>query len=50
MIAEVKGARLLEGFRGSPAVDLAALEDALVRVSDLAMQLEGLWQSWISIR
>jgi acetyltransferase len=41
MIAEVKGARLLQGFRGRPAADLAALEDALVRVSHLAMHIEG---------
>jgi len=41
MIAEVKGARLLQGFRGRPAADLAALEDTLVRVSHLAMHLKG---------
>jgi acyl-CoA synthetase (NDP forming) len=41
MIAEVKGARLLQGFRGRPAADLRALEDILVRVSHLAMHLEG---------
>ena len=41
MIAEVKGARLLRGFRGRPAADLEALEDTLVRVSHLAMHMEG---------
>jgi hypothetical protein len=41
MIAEVKGARLLRGFRGRPAADLEALEDTLVRVSYLAMHLDG---------
>jgi len=41
MIAEVKGARLLQGFRGRPAADLEALEDALVSVSYLAIHLEG---------
>jgi acyl-CoA synthetase (NDP forming) len=41
MIAEVKGARLLQGFRGRTAADLAALADTLVRVSHLAMHLEG---------
>jgi acetate---CoA ligase (ADP-forming) len=40
MIAEVKGARLLRGFRGQPAADLEALADTLVRVSHLAMHLE----------
>ena len=41
MIAEVKGARVLQGFRGRPAADLEALADTLVRVSYLAMHLEG---------
>jgi len=41
MIAEVKGARLLQGFRGRPEADVAALADTLVRVSHLAMHLEG---------
>jgi acetyltransferase len=41
VIAEVKGARLLQGFRGRPAADLEAFEDALVRVSYLAVHLEG---------
>ena len=41
MIAEVKGARLLQGFRGRPAADLEALAETLVRVSYLAMHLEG---------
>jgi acyl-CoA synthetase (NDP forming) len=41
MIAEVKGARLLRGFRGRPAADVEALEDTLVRVSYLAMHMEG---------
>jgi len=41
MIAEVKGARLLEGFRGQPAADIAALSETLVRVSQLGAQLEG---------
>ena len=40
MIAEVKGARLLQGFRGRPAADLEALADTLVRVSYLAIHLE----------
>jgi acetate---CoA ligase (ADP-forming) len=41
MIAEVKGARLLQGFRGRPAADVEALADMLVRVSHLAMHMEG---------
>ena len=41
MIAEVRGARLLHGFRGRPRADVAALADTLVRVSCFAMHLDG---------
>ena len=41
MIGAVKGARLLQGFRGAPPCDLDALADALVRVSQMAVRLEG---------
>ena len=41
MIDDVKGANLLKGFRGTPAADIDALADTLVRVSHLAVQLEG---------
>ncbi len=41
MIGEVKGARLLLGFRGRPAADLEALEDTLVRVSEFAVHMGG---------
>ncbi|MDH3287229.1 MAG: acetate--CoA ligase family protein [Betaproteobacteria bacterium] len=33
MIDEIKGAALLRGYRGKPALDVAALADALARVS-----------------
>jgi acyl-CoA synthetase (NDP forming) len=33
MILEIKGARLLDGYRGSARLDVAALADALVRIS-----------------
>jgi hypothetical protein len=36
MINEVKGAVLLNGYRGRPALDVAALADALARLSLLA--------------
>ena len=36
MIAEIKGAPLLTGFRGRPALDVAALADTLARISLLA--------------
>jgi acetate---CoA ligase (ADP-forming) len=32
---------LLQGFRGRPAADFEALENTLVRVSHLAMHMEG---------
>jgi acetate---CoA ligase (ADP-forming) len=35
MIDELRGARLLRGYRGSPAVDEGALRDILIRVSEL---------------
>ena len=41
MIDEVKGAKLLRGFRGKPAADVDALADTLVNVSHLALHLEG---------
>jgi acetyl coenzyme A synthetase (ADP forming)-like protein len=39
MIEELKTAPLLRGFRGRPPVDVAALEDAIVRVAALAEDL-----------
>ncbi|MBN1188445.1 MAG: acetate--CoA ligase family protein [Dehalococcoidales bacterium] len=33
MIEEIKGRKILTGFRGQPGVDLSALEDMLVKVS-----------------
>jgi acyl-CoA synthetase (NDP forming) len=41
MIAEVKGAKLLQGFRGKPACDINALANVLVNVSHLAVNLDG---------
>ena len=41
MINQVKGSRLLKGFRGAPAADVDALADALVQISHLAVNLEG---------
>ena len=41
MINEVKGAPLLQGFRGAPAADVDALADTLVNVSRMAVNLEG---------
>jgi acetyltransferase len=40
MILQIKGARLLSGFRGRPAADVEALVDTLVNVSHLAVCLE----------
>jgi acyl-CoA synthetase (NDP forming) len=41
MISEVKGSKLLRGFRGKAAADVDALADTLVRVSHMASHLEG---------
>jgi acetyl coenzyme A synthetase (ADP forming)-like protein len=35
MIASVRGARLLRGYRGAPPADVAALENVLLRTSEL---------------
>jgi acyl-CoA synthetase (NDP forming) len=41
MLSEVKGTRLLEGFRGQPAGDIDALVQVLVNVSHMASNLDG---------
>ncbi len=41
MFTEVKGFRLLTGFRGRPVADIKALEDTLLNVSNLAMSLKN---------
>jgi acetate---CoA ligase (ADP-forming) subunit beta len=38
MIRELKGYKLLQGYRGNPKVDTDSLEDWLLKISDLAMQ------------
>ena len=37
MIQDIKGYRLLTGFRGRPAVDMEAIERAIVSLSDMAL-------------
>ena len=39
MVDEVRGSRLLKGYRGSPGADIPALLDTLINVSDLATSL-----------
>lgn len=41
MVSELKGEILLRGFRGQPGADIEALLDALVRISQMAVQLDG---------
>jgi acyl-CoA synthetase (NDP forming) len=41
MIGEVKGAQLLQGFRGKPPADIDALIQVLVNVSHMGIQLQG---------
>lgn len=36
MLRQLKGARLLKGFRGSNPVDMDSLADIIVRLSELA--------------
>ena len=37
MAASLKGAKLLRGYRGAPALDMEGLVDAVLAVSDLAV-------------
>jgi acyl-CoA synthetase (NDP forming) len=39
MIRGIKGYRLLEGYRGHPSADIAAIEDLLLRVSRLVEEV-----------
>ncbi len=39
MLDEIRGARLLDGYRGQPAVDREALENLLLRVSELTQHM-----------
>ncbi|HAA93292.1 MAG TPA: hypothetical protein DCE33_12650, partial [Rhodospirillaceae bacterium] len=41
MIAQVTGAKILEGFRGQPAGDVDALVETMVNVSQMAAALDG---------
>ncbi len=41
MIREIKGSRILNGFRGKPAADKSALEEVLMRMSYLSVDLSG---------
>ena len=39
MVQEVKGARVLQGYRGRPEADVDALVDVLLRTSSMATNL-----------
>jgi acyl-CoA synthetase (NDP forming) len=39
LVREIRGRRLLEGYRGHPAADLSALEDLLLRVSRMVEEV-----------
>jgi hypothetical protein len=39
MLGELRGGKLLDGFRGAPPVDRAALADAVVRIGEAALGL-----------
>jgi acyl-CoA synthetase (NDP forming) len=44
LVREIRGAPLLLGYRGAPAVDLEALETLLLRVARLAEDLPEVWE------
>jgi acetyltransferase len=37
MVRQIKGFKLLDGFRGKPKSDISVLEQAMVRLSDMAV-------------
>jgi acetate---CoA ligase (ADP-forming) len=39
MVRELRGAKLLQGFRGAPAVDIVRLADAVARIGNAALAL-----------
>ena len=39
MVREIKGYRLLQGYRGHPAADVEAIEEVLLRVSRLVAEI-----------
>ena len=39
MVREIRGYRLLQGYRGQPAADLKAIEDVLLRISRLVEEI-----------
>ncbi len=39
MLAELRGAKLFQGYRGSPGVDLSSLAEIIVRIGDAALAL-----------
>ncbi|HEX5022353.1 MAG TPA: acetate--CoA ligase family protein, partial [Candidatus Binatia bacterium] len=39
MVRSIKGYRLLEGYRGHPPADIAAIEDVLLRVARLVEEI-----------
>ena len=41
MVKEIKGYKVLEGFRGKPRADIQAIVDILLKVSKLATEMEG---------
>jgi acyl-CoA synthetase (NDP forming) len=45
MLASLRGAKLLRGYRGAPPSDLEAIVDALVALGELAMDLEDVVES-----
>jgi acetyl-CoA synthetase (ADP-forming) len=42
MVEELKASRILKGYRGQPPLDVGAIVDALVNVSNLATRYEGI--------
>ena len=41
MLAEIKGAKLLEGYRGAPPCDVEALVETMVKFGDMVARTDG---------
>jgi len=44
MITEIKGFPLLDGYRGKPKADLDAIVDTLMKISDLVVKYDQIYE------
>jgi len=44
MIHEIKGFPILDGYRGKPKADISAIVDTLLKISDLVVKNEEIYE------